>query len=96
MLEITVNSVTSALLAQEGGADRIELCDNFHEGGTTPGAGSIAQAREFHASLRTRRLSEMSFQREGVFMGDHRFPCFTCDVASPERIRMMKQILENG
>lgn len=45
-LEITVNSVTSALLAQEGGADRIELCENFYEGGTTPGAGSIAKARE--------------------------------------------------
>ncbi len=45
-LEITVNSVTSALLAQEGGADRIELCENFHEGGTTPGMGSIAKARE--------------------------------------------------
>lgn len=46
ILEITVNSVTSALLAQEGGADRIELCDNFYEGGTTPGAGSIAKAKE--------------------------------------------------
>ncbi|HNS18173.1 MAG TPA: copper homeostasis protein CutC [Bacteroidales bacterium] len=52
ILEITVNSVTSALLAQEGEADRIELCDNFHEGGTTPGAGSIAKARELlHVGL---------------------------------------------
>ncbi len=243
ILEITVNSVTSALLAQEGGADRIELCDNFHEGGTTPGAGSIAKAREclhidlfvmirprggdfhysdlereimkndiqlardfgadgvvfgllntdgtvdrihtaelvavsrpmqvtfhrafdltpdpfaaleeiieagadriltsgqapaalegaaviasllkqagnritimpgagisesnilelyrltrateFHASLRTKKFSGMSFQREGVFMGDQGFSTYPYDVASPERIRIMKHILNN-
>lgn len=244
ILEITVNSVTSGLLAQEGGADRIELCDNFHEGGTTPGAGSIAKAREcihiglfvmirprggdfhysdleleimkkdiqlardlgadgvvfgllnadatvdrihtaelvavsrpmqvtfhrsfdltpdpftaleeiieagadriltsgqapsamegariiasllkqagdriiimpgadinennilelhrltraqeFHASLRTKRQSGMTFQRESVFMGDSSSPAYAYDVASPARIRLMKQILENG
>lgn len=243
ILEITVNSVTSALLAQEGGADRIELCDNFHEGGTTPGAGSISKAREcihiglfvmirprggdfhysdleleimkkdiqlardlgadgvvfgllnadgtidrihtaelvtvshpmqvtfhrafdltpdpftaleeiietgadrvltsgqapsamegarviasllkqagdrimimpgaginesnilelyrltqaqeFHASLRTKRYSGMSFQREGVFMGDQGFQAYPYEVASPERIRVLKRILEN-
>ena len=244
ILEITVNSVTSALLAQEGGADRIELCDNFHEGGTTPGAGSIAKAREnlhidlfvmirprggdfhystleleimkkdiqsarnlgadgvvfgllnsdgtvdrihtaelvafsrplqvtfhrafdltpdpftaleeiietgadriltsgqapaapegaviiaslvkqagdriilmpgaginesnilelyrltrageFHASLRTQRQSAMSFQREGIFMGNSTSSAYTHDVASPGRIRIMKKILASG
>src|SRR5699024_10653531 len=44
-LEICANSVTSALAAQEGGGDRIELCDNMAEGGTTPSHGTIAQAR---------------------------------------------------
>jgi copper homeostasis protein len=244
LLEITASSVTSALLAQEGGADRIELCDNFHEGGTTPGPGSIAKARErlhinlfvmirprggdfhysaleleimkkdilsarnlgadgvvfgllnsdgtvdrthtaelvalsrplqvtfhrafdltpdpfsaleevieagadriltsgqapialegaeiiaslvkqageriiimpgagineinihelyrltrareFHASLRTKRQSGMSFQREGIFMGDSTSSAYTYDVVSQSRIRIMKQILENG
>jgi len=45
-LEIASNSVASALAAQQGGADRIELFDNLAEGGTTPSHGSIAAARE--------------------------------------------------
>lgn len=46
LLEIASNSVASALAAQAGGADRIELFDNLAEGGTTPSCGSIAVARE--------------------------------------------------
>ena len=46
VLEIASNSVSSALAAQRGGADRIELFDNLAEGGTTPSFGSIALARE--------------------------------------------------
>lgn len=45
-LEICANSLTSALAAQEGGADRIELCDNMAEGGTTPSYGTILRVRE--------------------------------------------------
>ena len=46
MLEIAANSLGSALAAQEGGADRIELCDNLGEGGTTPSYGTLAVARD--------------------------------------------------
>jgi len=45
-IEICANSVTSALAAQEGGAYRIELCDNLREGGTTPSFAQIALARK--------------------------------------------------
>ncbi|RYY33404.1 MAG: copper homeostasis protein CutC [Sphingobacteriaceae bacterium] len=45
-LEVCANSATSALAAQEGGAIRIELCDNLHDGGTTPSAGQILLTRK--------------------------------------------------
>lgn len=45
-LEICCFSIESALNAQKGGADRIELCDNISEGGTTPSYGMIKKVRE--------------------------------------------------
>jgi copper homeostasis protein len=45
-IEIVVYNIESALKAQEGGADRIELCDNPGDGGTTPSYGTIELVRQ--------------------------------------------------
>ncbi len=45
-IEVCANSPKSALNAQKGGADRVELCANLYEGGTTPSVGEIKLARK--------------------------------------------------
>jgi copper homeostasis protein len=45
-LEIIGFNIQSCVAAQNAGADRIELCDNFSEGGTTPSYAFIKAARK--------------------------------------------------
>jgi copper homeostasis protein len=42
LVEAAVETLDSALAAERAGADRIELCDNLSEGGTTPDGELVA------------------------------------------------------
>lgn len=59
LLEIVAYSYASALAAQQGGADRVELCENTAEGGTTPSLGTLEATRalpglKLHVMIRPR------------------------------------------
>ena len=59
ILEVCVDSVASALQAQEGGADRLELCADLAVGGVTPTLSLYERVREkvkipIHVLLRPR------------------------------------------
>ena len=65
MVEVCANGVESCLAAQEGGADRVELCAGIPEGGTTPSYGEIKVARHV---LTTTRLHVIIRPRGGDFL----------------------------
>ena len=63
--EICANGVESCIAAQEGGADRVELCAAIPEGGTTPSYGEIKIARRL---LTRTRLHVIIRPRGGNFI----------------------------
>ena len=65
MVEVCANGVESCLAAQQGGADRVELCAGIPEGGTTPSYGEIKVARR---ELTTTRLHVIIRPRGGDFL----------------------------
>jgi len=46
LLEICVFNTATAIAAEKAGADRIELCENYANGGTTPSYGYLKTVRE--------------------------------------------------
>jgi len=59
LLEVVATSLESARAAERGGADRLELCVNLGQGGTTPPADMIRAVRDsvhipFHVMIRPR------------------------------------------
>lgn len=65
LFEVCANSVESCLAAQNGGADRVELCAGIPEGGTTPSYGDIVVARSL---LNRTRLHVIIRPRGGDFL----------------------------
>ncbi len=65
IIEICANSVESAVIAQQAGAHRVELCAGMPEGGTTPSCGEIAAARKL---LQQTKLYVIIRPRGGDFL----------------------------
>jgi copper homeostasis protein len=81
--EVVVYNIESALRAQEGGADRIELCDNAGEGGTTPSYGVIEAVRQ-NVSL---DIFVMIRPRGGDFnYSNYDFHCMKRDIMQCQKI----------
>ena len=82
-IEIVVYNIESALMAKEGEADRLELCDNPGEGGTTPSLGMIQRVRQ-QVNL---DLFVMIRPRGGDFLYSHdEFEIMKADIMTAKRL----------
>ncbi len=76
-IEICAQSITSALAAQAGGADRIELCTALEVGGLTPSPATMLEARR----LLDIQICVLIRPRSGDFIySDVEFNCIKRDV----------------
>lgn len=83
--EICVDSVESAVAAQSGGANRVELCDNLMEGGTTPSFGAIETARK----LLSIKLHVIIRPRGGDFLySDVEFEIMKRDIETAKQLEV--------
>src|SRR5512142_3539861 len=81
--EVCVDSVESARAAEQGGADRVELCSDLLEGGLTPSYGMLKAAR---AMLRL-KIMAMVRPRGGDFCySDTEFRAMRHDVGAAKEL----------
>jgi copper homeostasis protein len=85
LLEISVESVEAAMAAERGSAQRIELCSNAREGGTTPSPELLRAVRE-----RVRLpIFSMVRPRAGNFVySDAEFEAMRREVEAAKEFRM--------
>lgn len=87
VLEVCADSVESAVAAQTGGADRIELCSALIIGGTSPGAALFGQVRRY-TDLEVRVLLRPRF-------GDFCYSRYEQDVLK-EEVQMFRELGADG
>jgi len=85
LLEICVESVDYAVMAERGGAHRIELCSDLSSGGVTPSAGFMQTARRhvhipIHILIRPRP--------GGFFCSEHEFEIMRNHILSARQFGM--------
>jgi copper homeostasis protein len=77
LIEVCVDSVASAMAAERGGAQRVELCSDLLEGGVTPSVGLMEVVR----SKISIGLHPIIRPRAGDFCySDEEFEMMRCDV----------------
>jgi copper homeostasis protein len=73
-LEVCVDSFAGLMAARKGGADRIELCSSFTEGGLTPSAGLMQAAAQIgipsHVMIRPRN-GDFNYDRHDIEIMAH-------------------------
>jgi copper homeostasis protein len=85
ILEVTVESLDTALAAERGGAHRIELCAELNHGGLTP---SVAAMRKLHEELEIPAFPIIRPRAGNFVYNDHEFAAMKRDISMARDLGM--------